>query len=68
MVDSVQCLGNAGEIGPENLNRFMIEVDGCEALEARPLAAEAEATAAAKEIKKSRGVVHGELKVEKSFN
>jgi hypothetical protein len=46
----------------------VIEVDRGEASKSRPLEAEAEATAAAKEIKKGRGIVHGELKVEKSFN
>ncbi len=67
MADSVQYQGSAAKVGPENPDRLRIEINGGEASESRPLEAEGEATAAAKEIKESRGVVHGELKVGKSF-
>ena len=47
------------EVSLENLNRFMVEVDGCESLESGPFQPEAEAAAAAEEIEECGLGWHG---------
>lgn len=59
MADSVQVQQSGGKIGPEDLDGFMIEIDGGKALESRPDEAEGKAPAAAEEIEESWGVAHG---------